>query len=105
MLLGLWLRARGKAGKSLSLGPIGITLQPGAMPSIGTVIIWCSAWAMVWGFLYGEFFGNFLEYWPANRPIFYTPLHHEAGYGWIPIVLFRVEQFTPLLLLPLTVTE
>ena len=101
LLLGLWLRARGKAGKSLSLGPIGITLQPGAMPSIGTVIIWCSAWAMVWGFLYGEFFGNFLEYWPANRPIFYTPLHHEAGYGWIPIVLFRVEQFTPLLLISL----
>ena len=101
LLLGLWLRARGKAGKSLSLGPIGITLQPGAMPSIGTVIIWCSAWAMVWGFLYGEFFGNFLEHWPHDRPIFYTTLHHEAGYGWIPIALFRVEDYQPLLLLSL----
>ena len=99
LLLGLWLRARGKAGKSLSLGPIGITLQPGAMPSIGTVIIWCSAWAMVWGFLYGEFFGNFLEYWPAENPIFYAPSH--GGHGVIPIALFRVEDYQPLLLLSL----
>ena len=101
LALGLWLRARGKAGKSLSLGPIGITLQPAAMPSIGTVIIWCSAWSIFFGFLYGEFFGNFLEHWPHDKPIFYTPLHHEAGYGWIPIVLFRVEVFQPLLLLSL----
>ncbi len=101
LALGLWLRARGKAGKPLGLGPIGITLQPAAMPSIGTVIIWCSAWAILWGFLYGEFFGNFLEHWPEGRPIFYTTLHHEAGYGWIPITLFRVEVFQPLLLLSL----
>ncbi len=101
LALGLWLRARGKAGKSLSLGPIGITLQPAAMPSIGTVINWCAAWSILWGFLYGEFFGNFLEYWPTGKPIFYTTLHHEAGYGWIPIVLFRVEVFQPLLLLSL----
>ncbi len=101
LLLGIWLRARGKAGKSLSVFHIGITLQPCAMPSIGTVIIWCSAWAMVWGFLYGEFFGNFLEHWPHDKPIFYTPLHHEAGYGWIPIALFRVEDYQPLLLLSL----
>ena len=101
LALGLWLRARGKAGKSLSLGPIGITLQPGAMPSIGTVIMWCSVWAIFWGFLYGEFFGNFLEHWPHDKPIFYTTLHHEAGYGWIPIALFRVEVFQPLLLLSL----
>lgn len=98
LALGLWLRAR---KTPLSLGPIGITLQPSAMPSIGTVIIWCSAWAIFWGFLYGEFFGNFLEHWPHDKPIFYTPLHHDAGYGWIPIILFRVEQFTPLLLISL----
>jgi V/A-type H+-transporting ATPase subunit I len=101
LALGLWLRARGKRGKPLGLGPLGITLQPAAMPSIGTVIVWCSAWAILWGFLYGEFFGNFLEHWPHDKPIFYTPLHHEAGYGWIPIILFRVEQYTPLLLLSL----
>ena len=101
LALGVWLRVRGKAGRPLSLGPLGITLQPAAMPSIGTVVIWCSAWAILWGFLYGEFFGNFLEHWPHDKPIFYTPLHHEAGYGWIPIILFRVEQYTPLLLLSL----
>ena len=101
LAVGLWLRARGKAGRPLSLGPLGITIQPGAMPSIGTVIVWCSVWAIVWGFLYGEFFGNFLEHWPHDKPVFYTPLHHEAGYGWIPIILFRVEQYTPLLLISL----
>lgn len=99
LALGLWLRARGRAGKPLGLGPIGITLQPGAMPSIGTVIIWCSLWSVVWGFLYGEFFGNFLEHWPANNPIFYAPSHGD--HGIIPIILFRVEEFTPLLLLSL----
>lgn len=97
LALGLWLRARGKAGKPLGLGPIGITLQPGAMPSIGTVIVWCSLWSIVWGFIYGEFFGNFLERWPAGNPVFY-PLGH-GEHGLIPITLFRVEQTTPLLLI------
>ncbi len=99
LALGLWLRIRGKAGKSLSLGPIGITLQPAAMPSIGTVINWCAAWSIFWGFLYGEFFGNFLELWPRNSPVFYVPGH--SGHGLIPIVLFRVEVFQPLLLISL----
>ncbi len=99
LALGVWLRVRGKAGRPLSLGPLGITLQPAAMPSIGTVIIWCSAWAIVWGFLYGEFFGNLLERWPANNPIFYPPAHGE--HGLIPILLFRVEEYTPLLLISL----
>ena len=97
LALGLWLRARGKAGKPLGLGPIGITLQPGAMPSIGTVIVWCSLWSIVWGFVYGEFFGNFLEHWPLGNPVFYPPGHGE--HGLIPIALFRVEQTTPLLLI------
>ncbi len=103
LALGVWLQVRGKAGKPLSLGPLGITLQPAAMPSIGTVINWCAAWSILWGFLYGEFFGNFLEKWYGigGKPVFYTPLHHEAGYGWIPIVLFRVEEYTPILLLSL----
>ncbi len=96
LAIGLWLRAR---KTPLSLGPIGITLQPAAMPSIGTVIVWCSAWAIFWGFLYGEFFGNFLEHWPHDNPIFYAPAHGD--HGVIPIILFRVEEFTPLLLLSL----
>lgn len=99
LLLGVWLRARGKAGKQLSLGPLGITLQPAALPSIGTVINWCAMWAIVWGFLYGEFFGNFLEHWPHNNPVFYVPGHH--GHGMIPIALFRVEQYMPLLFVAL----
>lgn len=101
LAIALWLRKRGAAGKALSLGPLGITLTPQALPSIGAVIMWCSAWSMAWGLLYGEFFGNFLEKWPASFPIFYVPGHahgHEA-HGLIPIALFRVENYTPLLLL------
>lgn len=93
-----WLRRRGAAGRSLDLGPLGIVIRPGALAPISTVIFWCAAWSMVFGFVYGEFFGNFLEHFPPGRPVFYTTLHEPPGYGMIDILLFRVEQFTPLLL-------
>ncbi len=99
LVIGLSLRARGKANKKLSLGLLGLTIKPTALLPIGTVINWCALWGVLWGILYGEFFGNFLEHWPQAKPIFYTPLHSDNGF--IPIVLFRVEQFTPLLLLSL----
>jgi len=100
-LLALWLRRRGAQGKALGLGPLGITIPPQLLAPISTVILWCAAWAIVWGFMFGEFFGNFLERFPAGRPVFYTDTHHEVGYGLIEIPLFRVEEFTPLLLLTL----
>ncbi len=93
-----WLRRRGQAGKLVSLGPLRITIKPPALAPISTVIFWCAAWSAVFGFLYGEFFGNFLEHFPAAKPIFYTTLHAPKGHGLIDIVLFRVEVFTPLLL-------
>jgi V/A-type H+/Na+-transporting ATPase subunit I len=80
LVLGLWLRRRGANGNSLGLGPLGITLTPAALPSIGTVIIWCAVWSIIWGALYGELFGHFPEYWPKNNPIFYIP-GHEAEDG------------------------
>ncbi|MDF1522529.1 MAG: V-type ATPase 116kDa subunit family protein [Trueperaceae bacterium] len=94
-----FMRRRGQAGRSLSLGPLGIVIKPQALKPISTVIFWAAGWSIVWGYVYGEFFGNFLEYWPKGRPIFYTTLHHDPGYGLIEILLFRVEVFTPLLLL------
>jgi V/A-type H+/Na+-transporting ATPase subunit I len=103
LAIGLWLQSRGRAGKPLGLGPLGITIQPGALGPIGTVINWCAAWSIVWGFLYGEFFGNFLERWYGlgGKPVFYPTSHYPEGYGWIPIALFRVEEFTPILILSL----
>ncbi|HET8984908.1 MAG TPA: V-type ATPase 116kDa subunit family protein, partial [Trueperaceae bacterium] len=98
-LVATLLRRRGAQGKELGLGPLGITIPPQALKPISTVIYWCAAWSIVWGFMFGEFFGNFLEHFPAGRPIFYTTLHHDPGYGLINIPLFRVEVFTPLLLL------
>jgi V/A-type H+-transporting ATPase subunit I len=98
-LVATLLRRRGAQGKELGLGPLGITIPPQALKPISTVIYWCAAWSIVWGFMFGEFFGNFLEHFPAGRPVFYTTLHHEPGYGLINIPLFRVEVFTPLLLL------
>ncbi len=97
--IALLLRRRGAKGKSLDLGPLGIVIPAERLSPIATVIFWCAGWSVVWGFLYGEFFGNFLEHWPASKPVFYTPLHHDAGYGWIEIILFRVEVFTPLLVM------
>jgi V/A-type H+/Na+-transporting ATPase subunit I len=87
---------RGKAGKLLSLGPLNIVIAPEALVPISTMVYWAAAWTMVWGYVYGEFFGNFLEHFPPGRPVFYTSLHHESGYGLIEILLFRVEVFGPL---------
>ncbi|HEX7003268.1 MAG TPA: V-type ATPase 116kDa subunit family protein [Trueperaceae bacterium] len=97
LALGLWLRNRGRNGSSLDLGPLGIVIPPASLPTIGTLVIWASVWGIVWGFIYGEFFGNFLEHWPHDNPVFYPPAHGD--HGMIPILLFRVEEFTPLLLL------
>lgn len=97
--IGWGVRRRGLAGKSLSLGPLDIVIKAPALKPIATVIFWAAGWSIVWGYVYGEFFGSFLEYWPAGRPIFYTTLEHDPGYGWIEILLFRVEVFAPLLLL------
>lgn len=98
LLLGIWLRNRGLAGKSLSLGPLGITLDSASLPKIGMITIWCAVWSIIWGIAYGEFFGNFLEYFPANNPVFYVEGH---GTGMFEVLLFRVEQFQPLLILTL----
>lgn len=97
-LIGMLLKRMGRNGKALSLGPLGITFPPESLKNISTLIYWCAAWSVVFGFMFGEFFGNFLERFPPGRPVFYTTLHHEAGYGLINIPLFRVEVFTPLLL-------
>ena len=77
-----WMRRRGQNDQALDLGPLGITINPGALKPISTVILWCAAWSCAFGLLYGEFFGNFLEHWPEERPIFYVPAHLEhAGAG------------------------
>jgi V/A-type H+/Na+-transporting ATPase subunit I len=148
--LAWWMRRRGGQGKEVNLGILGITIKPGALRPISTVIFWCALWSAIFGFLFGEFFGNFLEKWPTERPIFYYPGHFEEGHGSegtvaegaegtavaegdhggeavatsdhstetnteasaghggeeskykkgiIPILLFRVENFTPILLM------
>lgn len=100
-MIGAWLRKRGRNGQALGLGPLGITLTPRALPSIGSVINWCAVWSIAFGIIYGEFFGNFLERWHGffGKPLFYSTIEHAPGYGWIDIPLFRVENFMPLLLL------
>lgn len=98
-LLAWALRRRGESGKELSLGPLGIVIPAGALKPISTVIFWCAGWSIAWGLVFGEGFGNFFERFPVGRPLFYTPLHHEVGYGIFQIPIFRVEVFTPLLLL------
>lgn len=96
LAFGLWVQRRGKAGKPLDLGPLGIVIPPRNLPGIGTVVNWAAGWTIVWGVVYGEFWGNFLEHWPHDRPIFYP-----GDKGIFEILLFRVEVFTPLLILTL----
>ena len=96
LAFGLWVQRRGKAGKPLDLGPLGIVIPARNLPGIGTVINWAAGWTIVWGIVYGEFWGNFLERWPAGQPIFYP-----GDKGIFEILLFRVEVFTPLLLITL----
>jgi len=99
--IALLLRRRGFAGKSLSLGPLGIVIPPDLLKPISSMIYWAAGWTMVWGYIYGEFFGTFLEYWPRSKPIFYTTFNNikPPGYGWLEIALFRIEDFTPIIIL------
>ena len=85
LFIGLAMRARGLAGKAMSLGPLGVTIQPKALASVTAVMFWCAGWSILFGFLYGEFFGNFLEKWPENKPIFYA-LHHGEEHAAGPVV-------------------
>jgi len=102
-LIALLLRRRGHSGKSLSLGPLNMVIPASALTPISAVMFWAAGWTIVWGYLYGEFFGTFLEYWPKGRPVFYTTFGdaHPPGYGLLEITLFRVEDFTPIILLAL----
>lgn len=98
--LAWWMRSRGAQGKELNLGPLSIVISPEALAPISTVIFWCAGWSILFGIMFGEFFGNLLEklYIFGGKPLFYTTLHHDPGYGIFNIALFRVEVFTPLLI-------
>ncbi len=100
-VVALLLRRRGAQGKALGLGPLGITIPAQALAPISTVILWCAAWSVVWGFVFGEFFGNFLEHFPPGNPVFYTDTHGDHAHGLFEILLFRVEEFGPLLMITL----
>ena len=102
-LVAFLLRRRGAQGKALSLGPLNMVIKAEALKPISSMVYWAAGWTVVWGYIYGEFFGTFLEHWPRGRPIFYTTFgdHHPPGYGLIEITLFRVEDFTPVILLAL----
>jgi len=97
--VGWLLRKRGLSGKALSLGPLNMVIPADALKWISQIIFYSAAWTIVWGFIYGEFFGTFLEYFPRGNPVFFPP---KEGYdGMIQILLFRVEIFTPVIILAL----
>jgi V/A-type H+-transporting ATPase subunit I len=109
--VGLWLIRRGRGGRNLNLGPLGIIIPAHNLPGIGTVINWAASWSIVFGFIYGEFWGNFLEKWPVNTTrLFYPepkpPLENGQPHHLIDIPLFRggdgvnnAEQLNTLLLI------
>jgi V/A-type H+/Na+-transporting ATPase subunit I len=97
LLLGTLLRRRAIGGKPLNLGVFGVFIPPDTLKNVGTIINWAAAWTIVFGFVYGEFFGTFLEYWPRDNPVFY----HGDHEGMIRIILFRIEEFVPVMLIAL----
>ncbi len=100
--IAFWMMRRGKQGKDLVIGFMGLTIKPEALKTIAVVIFWAAAWAIIFGFAFGEFFGNFLEKWPASNPVFYIPgtIHNGVeSHGLIPILIPRTVQFTQMLLM------
>ncbi len=92
--VGLWLIRRGRGGRNLNLGPLGIIIPSHNLPGIGTVINWAASWSIFFGVIYGEFWGNFLEKWPVNTTrLFYPepkpPLENGMPHHLIDIPLFR----------------
>lgn len=99
-LLVAWLlHKRAVAGKSLGLGPLGITIPADSLKSVSTMIFWAGGWSVAFGLLFGEAFGNLAERFPIGKPLFYTTLHNEVGYGIFQIPIFRVEVFGPVLMM------
>lgn len=99
-LLVAWLlRKRALAGNELGLGPLGITIPPDSLKSVSSMMYWVGGWSVAFGLLFGEAFGNLAERFPIGKPLFYTTMHHEPGYGIFQIPIFRVEVFGPVLML------
>ena len=102
LIVSLWAMGQSKAGKSITIGFMGLVLDPRTLGQVATVLTTMSIWAILWGLLTGEFFGNFFE----HLGIFYIDpaliqnvwgvqvAHHAAeGHhaGGIPILYPRVD--------------
>ncbi|GEM45860.1 V-type ATP synthase subunit I [Deinococcus cellulosilyticus] len=62
LALSIWAMGQARAGKSITIGFMGIVLDPKTLKNVATVLTTMSVWAILWGFLTGEFFGNFFEH-------------------------------------------
>ncbi|GGJ41668.1 V-type ATP synthase subunit I [Deinococcus roseus] len=107
LFVSLWAMGQSRAGKSVTIGFMGLVLDPRTLGQVATVLTTMSLWAILWGLLTGEFFGNFFE----HLGIFYIDpnliqnvwgvqvAHHaaEAGHaaeearGLFPILYPRVD--------------
>lgn len=61
LALAFFLRSMAAKGKTLDLGPLGITVPPKPLFQVSSVLTWMAVWSIVFGFLYGEFFGTLGE--------------------------------------------
>ncbi len=59
--LALFLRNMAAKGRTLDLGPLGITVPPKPLFQVSSVLTWMAVWSIVFGFLYGEVFGTLGE--------------------------------------------
>ncbi len=61
LALAFFLRGMAAKGRTLDLGPLGITVPPKPLFQVSSVLTWMAVWSIVFGFLYGEFFGTLGE--------------------------------------------
>ncbi|WP_245618450.1 V-type ATP synthase subunit I [Deinococcus misasensis] len=62
LAVSLWAMGQAKANKSITIGFMGLVLDPKTLGQVATVLTTMSVWALIWGVLTGEFFGNFFEH-------------------------------------------
>lgn len=83
LAVALWMTSQAKKGQSLTIGLLGITLDPKTLQQVGFVITVMSIWSIIWGFLTGELMGSLGE----HLHLFYA--HGESGL--FPILFNRLD--------------
>ena len=110
LTIALWMRSRAAKGGGLSVGFMGLNLDPKTLNQVGYVVLIMSLWSIFWGFLTGEFLGTLFEHlhifyidpamYPNAKHVLELAEEGKKNYGLLPILYPRVDPvFAPTVLL------